>query len=473
MQNKSYKVEIYVTMISEIKKSGGKKMAKKYHVVIIGGGPGGVATALSARNTYPEKEILLIRKEKTALIPCGIPYTLHTLEKVEDDILPDASLEKNKIEVKIDEVIGANGRRLSLKSGEEVEWNKLVLAIGAKPFVPPIPGINENGVYFVKKDINYLKELKERVEKSQRVLIVGGGFIGVEMADELLKKGKEVVIVEILPSLLPLSMDPEFGKMVAEELRERGAEVHIGVSVKKIGKGPSVKEVELENGRTIPTDLVIVATGYRPNLGLAEELGLEINERYGIIVDEYMRTSKKDIFAVGDCVAKRHFLTGKYSKLMLASSAMAQGRLAGSNLSELKVVKGFLGTLGTFSTKIGKSAFASVGLTEREAKSSGIDYVVGTYGTVDRHPGKLPGVSRVFVKLIFARYCHFLLGAQVKGGDSVGELINMFAVMIQRKMTDMEIDTLQIGTHPLLTSSPIVYPVINATVNAIIKWYKK
>ncbi|RKZ23980.1 pyridine nucleotide-disulfide oxidoreductase, partial [bacterium] len=187
----------------------------------------------------------------------------------------------------------------------------------------------------------------------------------------------------------------------------------------------------------------------------------------------YMRTSMKDVFAVGDCTAKRHFLTGEYTKLMLASTAMAQGRLAGSNLFEIKVIKEFPGALGTFSTRICDVAFASVGLTESDAKRAGIDYVVGTNEAVDRHPGKLPDASRIYIKLIFARYSHQLLGAQIKGGVSAGEMINMLSVMIQNRMTDMEIDTLQIGTHPLLTSSPIAYPVINATVSAIMKWYKK
>ncbi|MHA1735179.1 MAG: pyridine nucleotide-disulfide oxidoreductase, partial [Candidatus Thorarchaeota archaeon] len=115
----------------------------------------------------------------------------------------------------------------------------------------------------------------------------------------------------------------------------------------------------------------------------------------------------------------------------------------------------------------------SVGLTEDMAKAAGIDYVVGTHEVPDRHPGKLPGASKIYMKLIFARYSHQLLGAQIRGGDSVGELINLLSVMVQNRMTDLEIDALQIGTHPLLTASPLSYPVISATVNAIIKWYYK
>ncbi|RLI59763.1 MAG: pyridine nucleotide-disulfide oxidoreductase [Candidatus Thorarchaeota archaeon] len=448
---------------------------KQYDVVIIGGGPGGVMTALSARNTYPDKSILLIRREKIALIPCGIPYMLHTLPRAEDNILPDAALEKNNIEILVNEVVSVDpeSKRIELKSGESLEFTKLVLAVGTTPFIPPIEGIDLEGVYFIKKNIDYMRDLKERINAAKNIVIVGGGFIGVECADELLKAGKNVTIVEMLKSLLPLSIDKEFGDMVADVLKEKGAEVLTNVSVKAITGNGKVESVTLNNGEKRPADLVIVAVGYRPNVKLAQKMGLEVDPRYGIIVDEYMRTSANDIFAVGDCTAKRHFLTADYTKLMLASTAMAQGRLVGSSLFGIKVIKEFLGFLGTFSTKVCDVAFASVGLTEDMAKAAGIDYVVGTHEVPDRHPGKLPGASKIYMKLIFARYSHQLLGAQIRGGDSVGELINLLSVMVQNRMTDLEIDALQIGTHPLLTASPLSYPVIAATVNAIIKWYYK
>jgi NADH oxidase (H2O2-forming) len=185
-----------------------------------------------------------------------------------------------------------------------------------------------------------------------------------------------------------------------------------------------------------------------------------------------LRTFEKDIFAIGDCAAKYDFFTGEFSNIMLASTAMAEGRLVGSNLFEIKVMRKFLGVLGSFSTKIGSVAFGASGLTENKAKEMNMDYMVGQSTTIDRHPGKLPGASQLHMKLVFSRYSHTLLGAQMYGGDSVGELVNMFSVMILNKMTDMDIDNLQIGTHPLLSASPIAYPVINASVDAIKKWYE-
>ena len=336
---------------------------KKYDVVIIGGGPAGVTAAISARNAYSDKTIALIRKENIALIPCGIPYVFGTLKQVEDDILPDAPLKKNNVDLIVDEVMEKEGNVLKLKSGEKIEYKKLVIATGSKPFVPPIPGIEKNGVYFVKKDMKYLKELKEKLKDVNNIVIIGGGFIGVEFADELLKMGKKVMIIEKLPSLLPLAMDKEFGDMAIDVLKEMGANVVVGKSVKEITGDEKVDGVIMEDGTRYDADMVIVAAGYRPNLDLAIKFGLDVDKRYGIIVDEYLRTSDKDIFAVGDCAAKKSWFSGDYSNIMLASTAMAQGRLAGSNLFEIKVIKGFYGTLGTFSTKIGNTAFGVSGLT--------------------------------------------------------------------------------------------------------------
>ncbi len=444
---------------------------ERYDVIIVGGGPGGLTAALSAKNAYPKKKVLLIRREPTALIPCGIPYIFHSLAKIEDDILPNAPLEKNGIDYWIDTVVDVQGKKAILASGKEVEFDKLILATGSTPAVPPIAGLDKKGVYFIKKDMEYLRGVKAALQKAQRVVIIGGGFIGVEVADELLKAGKSLILVERLEHLLPFSLDPEFSEMLEDDLRARGVELHLGISVQEVMGEGKAESVLLTDGTKIACDAVIVSAGYRPNVELAQKMGLEVDPHYGIIIDEYMRTSMKDVFAVGDCAAKRHFMTGDYSNVMLASTAMAQGRLVGSNLFDVKVIKSCMGSLGTFSTKVGDLAFGVTGMTETQAKALGVDYVVGRSAAVDRHPGKLPGVSKVEMKLIYARYSHVLLGAQVKGGDSVGELINMLAVMIQNHMTDMEIDTLQIGTHPLLTASPIVYPVITATVNAIMQWY--
>lgn len=443
---------------------------KNYDVVIIGGGPAGVTCAISTKNTYPTKRVALIRKEPKPLIPCGIPYTLHTLSHIDENLLPDTPLISNSVEIINAEVMSSSDKNLLLSNGEKIQYEKLVLATGSAAVMPPIQGADKKGVFLVRKKRDYLESLKDTLLKSEKIVILGGGYIGVEVADELIKSNKNVTIVEMMDTLLP-TMDAEFGNEVKNILSGLGCQIVTSKSIQKILGDNSVTGVELDDGSVIPCDMLIVSCGYKPNLELAKKMNLVVEDGKGILVDDYLRTSDKNIFAIGDCAAKYDYFTGEFSNIMLASTAMAEGRLVGSNLFSIKVIRKYQGVLGTFATKIGKTAFAVSGITESKAKEKGLDYIVGVAKSIDRHPGKIPGAMEVTVKLLFSTYSHTLLGAQIMGGDSVGEMINTISVMILNKMTDMDIDTLQIGTHPLLTASPIAYPVINATVDAIKKWY--
>jgi len=444
-----------------------------YDVIIIGGGPAGVTCAISARNTYPDKKIALIRKESAPMIPCGIPYTLNTLDSVDDNILPDTPLKNAAVRVVEDEVINISRieNKLELNNGKELSFEKLVLATGSKPVLPKIEGIEKEGVYLVKKDHDYLVDLRKKSNEANNILVVGGGYIGVEIADELLKAGKSVTLVEKMDCLLPASMDEEFGMKAKVILEELGGKVILNRGVGKFTGDKHIDGAILDDGERVSADLAIISVGYVPNITLADKFEIDFDEKRGILVDEYLRTSLKNVFAIGDCAAKSDFFTGDPSNIMLASTAMAEGRLVGSDLFSIKVIRKYQGVLGSFSTKIGDVAFGVSGINERRAKQMGLDYTIGEASAIDRHPGKLPGGSTLHLKLLFSTYSHTLLGAEMYGGNSVGELVNMFSVMILNKMTDMDIDTLQIGTHPLLTASPIAYPVINATVNAIKKWY--
>ena len=447
---------------------------KQYDVIIVGGSAGGLTTALSARVTYPEKSILVIRKEEKILVPCGIPYIFNTLKTVEDNRMGDATYEKHSIDLLIDTVedVKIEEKILKLKKSEDIKYEKLVLATGSKPFVLPVKGIDSDGVYFIKKEIEYLRDLKEKISLVNNIVVVGGGFIGVEVSEELARSGKNVTLIEKQDQLLPLTMDEDFTTHISKLLENTGVKVLRNTGLKEIvSENNKVVAVNLDNNTKLNADLIIVAAGYRPNTELAKHIGLNVT-RYGIEVDEYLRTSVKDIYAVGDCTAKRHFLTNNATPLMLASTASIQGRQLGSNLFRIKIIKEFPGFIGTFSTKINGVVFASAGITERDAKEADIDYVVGISDSVDKHPGKLPNASKIHLKLIFSKYSHQILGAQITGGDSVGELINTLSILIQDRKTDSEIQGLQFGTHPLLTASPVIYPVMSAILDLTKKWYK-
>ncbi len=441
----------------------------KYDVVIIGASAGGLTAAISAKKFYPDRSVLVIKKEEVGMIPCGIPYIFGTLKGVDEDILPvEKFLKPLGVDLLTDEVtdIDPKGKVLRTKSGREIAWEKLVIATGSRPVKPDFPGVELEGIYTVPKDYEYLKKLRERVEEAERIVIVGGGFIALEVGDEIRKLGKDVILV-VRSRLLRSSFDPEFSEMVEERLKEAGIKVVHGQVEAFEGNG-RVERVRLLDGSEIPADLVILSTGYRPNVELAVKAGLKVT-RYGIWTDEYMRTSHPDIFAVGDCVEHRDFFTGKPYPLMLASTATFEARIAGANLFKLQIVRENRRTIGAYSTHIAGLTLAAAGLTEEKAKKEGFEVIVGHGKGPDRHPAKFEDTSTVTVKLIFSRDRGAILGAQIAGGKSVGEMINILALAIQKRLTASELYTLQIATHPLLTASPVGYQILQAAEDALAK----
>ncbi|WP_237702064.1 FAD-dependent oxidoreductase [Thermococcus sp. AM4] len=444
-------------------------MRMRYDVVIIGASAGGITTAISAKKFYPDRSVLVIKREKVGMIPCGIPYIFGTLKSVDDDVLPvEKFLEPLGVDILTDEVTDIDPKRkvVRTKSGKEIAWEKLVLATGSKPAKPDFPGVDLDGIYTVPKDYEYLKKLRERVEEAEKIVIVGGGFIALEVGDEIRKLGKDVTLV-VRSRLLRGSFDPEFSEMIEERLKEAGINIAYEQVEGFAGNG-KVEKVRLLDGREIPADLVILSTGYRPNVELAVKAGLKVT-RYGVWTDEYMRTSHPDIFAVGDCVEHRDFFTGKPYQLMLASTATFEARIAGANLFKLQIVRENRRTIGAYSTHIAGLTLAAAGLTEEQAKREGFEVIVGYGKGPDRHPAKFPDTSMVTVKLIFSRDRGAILGAQIAGGKSVGEMINILALAIQKRLTASELYTLQIATHPLLTASPVGYQILQAAEDALAK----
>lgn len=437
---------------------------EKTDVLVIGGTSGMVA-AITGKSNYPEKDFLLIRQEQQMVVPCGIPYIFGSLENSEKDIMGDAGLNKAGIPIKVDEVVSLDRKKkvCRTKDGTEIGFDKLVLATGSLPVVPGwLQGTDLENVFTIPKNKVYLDAMLTKLRDCQNVVVIGGGFIGVEVSDELHKRDKHVTLVEILPHILGLVFNEDIARQAEDLLQARGIGIETGSGVKEIVGEGKVSSVLLNNGKRLEADAVILAMGYRPNAKLAAESGLEINGKNFIRVDEYMRTDNPDIFAVGDCAEKRDFITRKLSNVMLASTACAEARIAGMNLYKLSALKTFNGTISIFSTAIGDTAFGVAGLTEKTAKQEGFHVVTGTFEGIDKHPGTLPNTHKQFVKLIAAGECGTILGGSVVGGSSAGELTNLIGVIIQNRMTVNAILTAQIGTHPLLTGPPTVYPLIKA-----------
>ena len=445
-------------------------MQNKTDILVIGAGPAGVVCALTAKKYYPDKSIMVMRSVEKGVIPCGIPYMINSLKSPDENVLGMAALEKNGIETVVDEVITIDreNKNVECKSGAVYIYEKLVLAVGSTPVLPPIRGIEKKGVYPIYKELGYLKNAIEEIKKCKNILIVGGGFIGIEFADELSKiDGLNTYLVELLPNILANSFDLEFSTLAEDKLKSKGVKILTGAKVLEFFGKDKVEKVKLSTGNEIEIDAVILGIGACPDTVLARKAGLDLGRGKGIWVDEYMRTIDPDVFAVGDCAGKRDFYTRKDIPVMLASTATAEARIAGANLYQLKVIRENKGTIAIYSTYIDGLVLGSAGITENSAIKEGFEIVTGQASVKDKHPTTLPLASDIKVKLVFSRQSGILLGGQVSGGFSCGEMINLIGVAIQKRMSATELETLQIATQPYLTSAPTMYPIIVAAQDAI------
>ncbi len=439
---------------------------KKADVLIIGGSAAGMVAALTGKTAWPEKNFILVKKQKEMMVPCGIPYIFGTLESSQQNIMPvDNLLEKAGIESLVNKVVSVDTEKKTalLEDGEEISFVKLVIATGSTPVKPKwLKGADLGNVFLIPKDKGYLDSMNAKLEKCKKIVVIGAGFIGVEFSDELKKRGHEVTLVEKMPNILSLAFDEELSSRIAAILTNRDVKIITNNGVNEILGDGKVSSVKLENGEIIPADGVILSMGYKPSTDLAKKSGIFIDESGFIAVDEYMRTHVPDIFAVGDCAQKRDFVTRRRVPTMLASTACAEARVAGINLFNINVVKTFSGTIGIYSTAIGETGFGTAGLTESRATEEGIAILSGVFEGVDRHPGNLPDAHKQLVKLIAAKYSGVIIGGEVIGGLSAGELTNVIGLIIENRMTVNSLLTSQIGTHPCLTASPAGYPLIKA-----------
>lgn len=438
---------------------------KEADLVIVGGSAAGLQAAIVASRHYMVENIILIRRERKVLVPCGIPYIFGTLGSSDKNLMPDALL--GDAELVVDEVtsIDRASQTVSTEGGETIGYKKLILATGSRPVVPPIPGADLKNVFSIRKDVDYLQQLQQALEEAQDLVVIGGGFIGVEFADECRKLGLNVTIVELLPHCLLLVCDEDLCLRAEEKLRESGIRVVTGNAVKSILGEVKVEAVELSDGERLKADVVIIGIGVTPSTELAREAGLEIGEQRGITVDEYMRTTDPNIFAAGDCAEKFSFFTGKPVGLRLASIATAEARIAVVNLFEPR--RKNQGAIGVFSTVVGDLAIGVAGLHERLAVEAGFDVVTGEAAAVDKHPGSMPGARELRAKLIFERQSGRLLGGQTCGGVTAGEVANIVAALISKGVTAEDVTFFQMGTHPALTATPLAYQLVSAAEDAL------
>ncbi len=449
---------------------------KSCDILIIGGGPAGGVTAVTAKMNFPDREVLVVREFEKQLVPCAIPYIFgETLGCSDKDVASCGAAAEMGISTLLGEVRDIDFKdKIAFTMHEAISFDKVVFATGSKPFVHESlrHALAMEGVFTVAKNKALIDKAKAYIESRNDVVVVGTGFIGIEMAMELVSSGKNVTVVGGSRHILKGAFDSEIAAQAELLLAEAGV-TFIGsdrvTAIIDKNNDNTVNAVTLKSGKVIDTDVVILATGYKPNTELAQKVGVSLGHYGGIWVDEYMRTENHDVFAVGDCSARRAFITKTPSKVMLASTSAAEGRVAGSSLYGLKYIKGFSGTIAIFSTMIANSAFSSAGVTEDEARAAGMDIVVGTFSGMNRHPATIPGAQKQLVKLVVTRNGGQIIGGQIVGGSETGEMINIIGLMIESAQSVYKVMSIQVATQPMLTAAPTNYPIVMAAVMAMKK----
>lgn len=445
-------------------------------VIIVGGVAGGASCAARLRRLDEKAEILMVeRGPYVSYANCGLPYHVGGKIEKESSLLvatEQTFREQFAINVRTRcEVVGITSEQKTVQLKNHVtgevtteHYDKLVLSPGAAPVRPPLHGIDLPGIFSVRTvpDARNMRAWLDRdgtdpsgihsytgfqtLTKPKRAVVVGGGFIGLEMVENLVHRGLEVTLIERLNQVMP-PLDPEMAILVERYLTKHGVrlELNDGVAEFRQVAGGSL-EVLTSSGKSHPADIVILAIGVRPETSLAKMAGLEIGQRGGIRVDEHMRTSNPDIFAVGDAVEVKDFVTGQWSLVALAGPANRQGRIAAD------VIVGrdsrYRGTQGTSICQIFEAAIAQTGVSEKTLNSIEDKDFEKIYLYPNSHAGYYPGAKMLAIKVLFRKSDGRLLGAQVLGEDGVPKRIDSFAMAIQMGCTVYDLEESELCYAP-------------------------
>lgn len=419
-------------------------------IVIIGGVAGGMSAATRMRRLNADAEIIVIEKSgHVSYANCGLPYYVGGVIEEEEALLlqtPASLHARFRLDVRISsevESINPSAKTLRVKSelsseSYELNFDKLIMSPGASPVVPPIPGIERAMTLRTVEDVERI--FNRVAQKPANAVVIGGGFIGVEIAENLIHRGINTSIVEASPQLLA-PLDPEMATLVAREMAKNNVELHLGASLQEI----SESTVVLSNGAVLAAEMIILAIGVRPDIKLAREAGLTIGARGGIEVDEFNRTSNPDIYAVGDVAEKVDALDGSSTLVPLANLANRHGRVVADHIAgrSTRPVK----TIGTAIVKVFDLMIAATGWNEKRLSTSGRAFkVIHTHP--NSHAGYYPGAKQMALKIIFDAKTGEILGAQGVGIEGVDKRIDVIATAIRGGITAPELADLELAYAP-------------------------
>jgi NADPH-dependent 2,4-dienoyl-CoA reductase/sulfur reductase-like enzyme/rhodanese-related sulfurtransferase len=435
-------------------------MAKR--LLIIGGVAGGATAAARARRIDENAEIILFeRGEYISFANCGLPYYIGKIIKERESLLvTTAAAFKARYNIDIrtfSEVIeiDRNNKEVAvreIKTGKiyRERYDKIILSPGAEPVRPPLEGINIKNIYSLRSipDSDLIKaHVDERNPGS--AVIIGGGFIGLEMAENLVHRGIKVTIIEMLDQVMS-PVDYEMASIVHTHLKEKGVRLILGDGVKSFSMSENQVKVTTGKGVDVKCDMVILSIGIRAESILARNSGLNIGKRGGIVVDSGMRTSDPDIYAVGDAVEIRDYVSGFPVMTALAGPANKQARIAADNAMGRNAV--FRGTMGTAVAKVFDLVVASTGNNEKILKQNNIPYLT-SYTHSNSHAGYYPDAKMMAIKLIFSPGSGKILGAQIIGNEGVDKRIDVIATAIHGSMTVYDLEELELAYAPPFSSA--------------------
>lgn len=442
---------------------------KNMRIIVIGGGAAGASAASRAKKLNPEAEVFLI--ERTEMIthgPCGIPYFIEGLVKTKDDLItytPEEFEKERGIKVvTFTEATEINPEEKTLllknnKNGKEekVSWDKLIIATGAIPQVPRIPGNDLKNVITIRHPAESDK-IREIIQKAKKVAIVGGGYIGIELSEAISTLGKQITLIEMTEQLLPGSIDPDVSKFIEDEMMKKGIKLMKKTKAIALNGKESVESVETDSGE-IEADVVILATGVKPDVSLAKQAGVKLGKTGAIETNEFMETNIEGIYAAGDAVEKYHKIKKEKVWIPLAPSANKEGQVAGGNAAAGRILK-FPGIVGTSITKFYDLYIGRTGLNVSEAEKYGFK-PISKIVKVRTAAHYYPRGNYVYVKLIADEKSKRIVGAQIAGYDvSVAGYTDIASIAIEREMTIEDLYFSDLGYMP--ATSPVWHPLIVA-----------
>ena len=434
----------------------------KKRIVIVGGVAGGASAATRARRLCEECEIIVFeRGPYVSFANCGLPYFVGG-EIVEQDSLllqtPATLRARFNLDVRVSTEVRSIDRTAQvvkvceMASGREYEqpYDSLVLSTGASPLRPPIPGIDRAG-HFTVRNIPDVENIMAWIKECRacRAVVVGGGYIGLEMAEQLKHRGLGVTVVEAMPQVMT-PLDPEMAAWLHAELKANGVALHLGDAVAafeppKPGETARASVVVLKSGKRIEADSVVLGLGVCPENSLAKRAGLELGALGGVRVNEHLQTSDPKIYAVGDAIEVRDAVTGAWSLIPLAGPANRQGRIAADNIFGRP--SRYEGTWGTAILRLFKLSAGCTGANEKSLRKAGIPFQA-LHLHPGSHAGYYPGAEPIAMKVLFAPETGKLLGAQAVGQDGVDKRIDVFATALKGSMTVNDLAELELAYAP-------------------------